>query len=46
MINEKTIPPTFYDKPILGNINLDQLKNLIIERYNLLNAFFEKKKNQ
>ena len=43
MINEKTIPPTFYDKPILGNINLDQLKNLIIERYNLLNAFFEKK---
>ena len=43
MNNAKTIPPTFYDKPIIGKINLDQLKGLIIERYNLLNAFFEKK---
>ena len=43
MTDVKTIPPTFYDKPIIGTINLDQLKDLIIDRYNLLNAFFEKK---
>ncbi len=45
MNTPKNIPPTFYDKPLQGNMNLDKLKTLIIERYNLLNAIFEKKED-